>query len=96
MAYKDPNDERRIQKDFEYMNSERGYVTRAISNKLKPSYKKYGGHVPEIDKKEFWRLYMNHIIKMKENSEYSANKIFSGLINLYFITIYELIFTNFI
>ena len=42
MAYKDPNDERRVQKDFEYKNSERGYVTRAISNKLKPSYKKYG------------------------------------------------------
>ena len=68
MAYKDPNDERRIQKDFEYMNSERGYVGRAIGGKLKPSYGKYGGHKPDksMDKREFWRLYMNHIIKMKE------------------------------
>ena len=47
MAYKDPNDERRIQKDFEYMNSERGYVGRAIGGKLKPSYGKYGGHIPD-------------------------------------------------
>jgi hypothetical protein len=66
MGYKDPNDERRVQKDFEYQNSERGYVTRCISAKFKPSYKKYGGHFPAIDKKEFWRLYMNHIINMKE------------------------------
>ena len=34
MAYKDPNDERRIQKDFEYMTSERGYVGRAIGGNL--------------------------------------------------------------
>ena len=53
MGYKDPNDERRIQKDFEYMNSERGYVTRTISSKFKPSYTKYGGHIPNIDKKEW-------------------------------------------
>ena len=66
MGYKNPNDERRVQKDFEYQNSERGYVTRCISAKFKPSYKKYGGHFPAIDKKEFWRLYMNHIINMKE------------------------------
>ena len=68
MAYKNPNDERRVQKDFEYMNTERGYVGRAIGGKLKPSYKTYGGHKPHesMDKKEFWRLYMNHIILMKE------------------------------
>jgi hypothetical protein len=66
MGYKDPHDERRVQKDFEYQNSERGYVTRCISAKFKPSYRKYGGHFPAIDKKEFWRLYMNHIINMKE------------------------------
>ena len=67
MAYANPNDERRVQKDFEYMNSERGYVGRAIGGKLKPSYRTYGGHKPDpsMDKKEFWRLYMNHIINMK-------------------------------
>jgi hypothetical protein len=66
MGYKNPHDERRIDKDFAYMNSERGYITRTITAKFKPSYKKYGGHTPKIDKKEFWRLYMNHIINMKE------------------------------
>lgn len=66
MGYKNPHDSRRVQKDFEYQNSERGYVTRCISSKFKPSYAKYGGHIPEIDKKEIWRLYMNHIIHMKE------------------------------
>ena len=51
------------------MNSERGYVTRCHRTaKFKPSYTKYGGHLPNesMDKKEFWRLYMNHIINMKE------------------------------
>ena len=77
MAYKDPNDERRIQKDFEYMNSERGYVGRAIGGKLKPSYGKYGGHKPDksMDKREFWRLYMNHIIKMKEKFPGSTGRL---------------------
>jgi len=75
MGYKNPHDERRIQKDFEYMNTERGYVTRTISAKFKPSYIKYGGHTPTIDKKEFWRLYMNHIINMKEKFPKSDGRI---------------------
>jgi len=73
MAYKNPNDPRingpkRIQKDFEYANSERGFVVSCIARRFKPSVKKYGGHVADesMDKKEFWRLYMNHIIIMKE------------------------------
>ena len=73
MAYKDPNDPRktdarRIQKDYEYMNSERGFVTLSIARRFKPSARKYGGHMADksMDKKEFWRLYMNHIIIMKE------------------------------
>ena len=75
MGYKNPNDERRVQKDFEYQNSERGYVTRCISAKFKPSYKKYGVHFPAIDKKEFWRLYMNHIINMKEKFPESDGRL---------------------
>ena len=75
MGYKNPHDERRIDKDFAYMNSERGYVTRTISAKFKPSYIKYGGHTPTIDKKEFWRLYMNHIINMKEKFPNSDGRI---------------------
>ncbi len=77
MAYKNPNDERRVQKDFEYMNSERGYVGRAIGGKLKPSYRTYGGHKPDpsMDKKEFWRLYMNHIINMKHKFPGSDGRI---------------------
>mgnify|MGYP003127937273 FL=1 len=73
MPYKDPNDPRktnarRAQKDYEYMNTERGYVTFSIARRFKPSLAKYGRHIvhPSIDKKEFWRLYMNHIIIMKE------------------------------
>src|SRR6056300_657716 len=73
MPYKDPNDPRingprRIQTDFEYANSERGFVTLSIARRFKPSARKYGGHIADesMDKKEFWRLYMNHIIIMKE------------------------------
>ena len=73
MPYKDPNDPRktdarRVQKDYEYMNTERGFVTISISRRFKPSVVKYGGHRAHesMDKKEFWRLYMNHIIIMKE------------------------------
>jgi hypothetical protein len=73
MAYKDPKDPRktdarRIQKDFEYANTERGFVTLSIARRFKPSARKYGGHIADksMDKKEFWRLYMNHIILMKE------------------------------
>src|SRR5210317_464116 len=73
MPYKDPNDPRingprRIQKDFEYANSERGFVMNSIARRFKPSARKYGGHLADesMDKKEFWRLYMNHIIIMKE------------------------------
>ena len=77
MAYADPNDKRRVQKDFEYQNSERGYVTRCISSKFKPSWVKYGGHKPDksMDKKEMWRLYMNHIIAMKEKFPESNGRI---------------------
>ena len=73
MAYKNPNDPRktdarRVQKDYEYMNTERGFVTLSIARRFKPSARKYGGHMADksMDKKEFWRLYMNHIIIMKE------------------------------
>ena len=73
MAYKDPNDPRktdakRLQKDYEYMNTERGFVILSIARRFKPSARKYGGHMADksMDKKEFWRLYMNHIIIMKE------------------------------
>jgi 5-methylcytosine-specific restriction endonuclease McrA len=82
MAYKDPNDPRktdarRVQKDFEYANSERGFVTSCISRKFKPSAKKYGGHLAHesMDKKEFWRLYMNHIIIMKEKFPNSDGRL---------------------
>ena len=72
MAYKNPNDpevlKRRAKMDFAYMNSERGFVMACIARKFKPSAKKYGGHPAHesMDKKEFWRLYMNHIILMRE------------------------------
>ena len=72
MAYKDPNNpdvlKRRAESDYEYMNSERGFVTLSIARRFKPSARKYGGHMADksMDKKEFWRLYMNHIIIMKE------------------------------
>ena len=72
MAYKNPNDPKILKKraeiDFAYMNTERGFVTSCIARRFKPSAKKYGGHIADksMDKKEFWRLYMNHIIIMKE------------------------------
>ena len=68
MGYKNPSDLRRVQKDYEYMNTERGFVMNSITRRFKPSTKKYGGHIADesMDKKEFWRLYMNHIIMMKE------------------------------
>ena len=73
MPYKDPNvprktDNKRLQTDFEYMNTERGFVMSSIARRFKPSVIKYGGHIADesMDKKEFWRLYMNHIIMMKE------------------------------
>ena len=72
MAYKNPKDpevlKRRAEMDFAYMNTERGFIVACIARKFKPSAKKYGGHLAadHMDKKEFWRLYMNHIILMKE------------------------------
>ena len=68
MGYKDPSDSRRVQKDYEYMNTERGFVMSSIARRFKPSVIKYVGHIADesMDKKEFWRLYMNHIIMMKE------------------------------
>ena len=83
MAYKDPNDPRktnaaRVLKDNEYMNTERGFVTLSISRRFLPSVVvKRGGHVVHgsIDKKEFWRLYMNHIIIMKEKFPESDGRL---------------------
>ena len=68
MPYKDPHDPRKIVIDCAYLNTERGFVTQMISGKFKPSYGKKTGHIPapNIDKMEVWRLYMNHLIKMKE------------------------------
>ena len=83
MPYKDPNDPRktdarRVQKDYEYMNTERGFVTISISRRFKPSVVvRRGGHVvhESVDKKEFWRLYMNHIIIMKEKFPESDGRL---------------------
>ncbi len=82
MAYKDFNDPRktnaaRVLKDNEYMNTERGFVTASISRRFIPSILKYGGHLvhESIDKKEFWRLYMNHIIIMKEKFPESDGRL---------------------
>ena len=79
MGYKNPHDPRRLVKDFNYMNTERGYVTRCISSKFKPTYEENGGHKPaeSMDKKEMWRLYMNHIIKMKEKFPKSNGRVCS-------------------
>ena len=79
MGYKNPHDPRRLVKDFNYMNTERGYVTRCISSKFKPTYEENGGHKPDesMDKKEMWRLYMNHIIKMKEKFPKSNGRVCS-------------------
>jgi hypothetical protein len=83
MAYKDPNDPRktnaaRLLKDNEYANTERGYVTQSISRRFIPSVvASRGGHVvhESVDKKEFWRLYMNHIIIMKEKFPESDGRL---------------------
>ena len=82
MPYKDPNDPRktdnkRLQTDFEYRNTERGFVMLSISRRFKPSAIKYGGHIANgsMDKKEFWRLYMNHIIIMKEKFPESDGRL---------------------
>ena len=82
MAYKDPNDPRktnaaRLLKDNEYANTERGFVMQSISRRFLPSVLKYGGHVvhESLDKKEFWRLYMNHIIIMKEKFPESDGRL---------------------
>jgi len=81
MAYKDPNDpeslKKRAEADFSYMNSERGFVLTCIARRFKPSAKKYGGHHAHesMDKKEFWRLYMNHIIIMKEKFPNSNGRL---------------------
>ena len=43
MPYKDPNDpevlKKRAEMDFEYANSERGFVTLSIARRFKPSVK---------------------------------------------------------
>ena len=83
MAYKDPNDPRktnaaRLLKDNEYANTERGFVTLSISRRFLPSVVvRRGGHVvhESVDKKEFWRLYMNHIIIMKEKFPESDGRL---------------------
>ena len=81
MAYKNPNNpevlKKRAEIDFAYMNTERGFVMSCIARKFKPSTKKYGGHLAadHMDKKEFWRLYMNHIIIMKEKFPNSDGRL---------------------
>ena len=77
MPYKDPHDPRKIAIDCAYLNTERGFVTQMISGKFKPSYGKKTGHIPapNIDKMEVWRLYMNHLIKMKEKFPKSDGRI---------------------
>ena len=83
MSYKDPNDPRktnaaRLLKDNEYANTERGFVTLSISRRFLPSVVvRRGGHVvhESVDKKEFWRLYMNHIIIMKEKFPESDGRL---------------------
>jgi len=81
VAYKNPNNpdvlKRRAESDYEYMNSERGFVTLSIARRFKPSTRKYGGHTAHesMDKKEFWRLYMNHIIIMKEKFPNSDGRL---------------------
>ena len=68
MPYKDPHDPRIVTVQCAYLNTEKGFVTQMISNKFKPSYGKKTGHIPapNMDKMEIWRIYMNHLIKMKE------------------------------
>tara|TARA_R110002012_G_scaffold112040_2_gene257417 strand:+ start:109 stop:597 length:489 start_codon:yes stop_codon:yes gene_type:complete len=81
MAYKNPNDpevlQKRVEADFIYMNTERGFIMTCISRKFKPSVVKYGGHIAHesMDKKEMWRLYMNHIIAMKEKFPESDGRL---------------------
>ena len=81
MAYKNPNDpevlQKRVEADFIYMNTERGFIMTCISRKFKPSVIKYGGHIAHesMDKKEMWRLYMNHIIAMKEKFPESDGRL---------------------
>jgi hypothetical protein len=68
VPYKNPNNPKRVLADFKYANSERGFVTFLIASKFTPSNGKSRGHFPDssLDKKEVWRIYMNHLIKMKE------------------------------
>ena len=81
MAYKNPNDpevlKKRAEMDFAYMNTERGFVMSCIARRFKPSVKKYGGHHAHesIDKKEFWRLYMKQIRRMKEKGPDSDGRL---------------------
>jgi len=81
VAYKNPNDpevlQKRVEADFIYMNTERGFIMTCISRKFKPSVVKYGGHIAHesMDKKEMWRLYMNHIIAMKEKFPESDGRL---------------------
>ena len=81
VAYKNPNDpevlKKRAEIDFAYMNSERVFVMSCIARRFKPSVIKYGGHHAHesMDKKEFWRLYMNHIIIMKEKFPNSDGRL---------------------
>ena len=82
MPYKDPNDPRRIKSDHAYGNSERGFVLRNISNKYSPSRLSLKW-APEILKKDFWQLYMNHIQVMKERFPKTNGRLCSYCLKAY-------------
>ena len=82
MPYKNPSDPRRIKSDHAYGNSERGFVLRNISNKYSPSRLSLKW-APEILKKDFWQLYMNHIQVMKEKFPKTNGRICSYCLKEY-------------
>ena len=81
MPYKDPNDPRRIQKDHEYDNSERGFILRNITSKYTKS--RNTKWKPEITKQDFWHLYMNHIQVMKERFSKTDGRVCSYCLKNY-------------
>lgn len=72
MPYKDPKHPNRAYSDWKYRNTERGFVMKCIAAKFRPSQKKWR---PEMDKKEMWRLYMNHIADMKKKHSNSDGRL---------------------
>ena len=81
MPYKNPNDPRRVQKDYEYDNSERGFILRNITSKYTKS--RNTKWIPEITKQDFWQLYMNHIQIMKEKFPKTNGRICSYCLKEY-------------